>query len=364
LSDPGHDGGAAPEPAPVLTRDRRRFLAIAGAALALAVGLALSVGTGALAIDASTTLSALAAGVRGRSGELTGALAIVWTVRVPRALMAAVVGACLGGSGAAMQGIFVNPLADPYLLGVASGASLGATLALTFAGRLAAAFVDEPFTLGAPAGMVPVAAFAGALFAVALTMALAKQRGRTEASTLLLSGVVVGSILISLTTYLMLRDADRLRAVISWTLGSFSWSSWAHVGAAAPYALVGLGSLFALARGLDVLQLGEDTARTLLPRLGWVRLGIIAAASLSTAAAVAFVGVIGFVGLVAPHVMRRLGTPDHRTLLPASALAGAALLVLADLLARTIVRPSELPVGVVTTLLGGPFFLWLLRRRP
>jgi iron complex transport system permease protein len=161
----------------------------------------------------------------------------------------------------------------------------------------------------------------------------------------------------------MLRDADRMRAVISWTLGSFSWASWSDIAAAGPYALAGLAALLLLARGIDALQLGEDTARTLAPRLGWLRLGVIAAASLATAAGVAFVGVIGFVGLVAPHVMRRLGTPDHRTLIPASALAGAVLLVLADLAARTLTRPAELPVGVITTLLGGPFFLWLLRRR-
>jgi iron complex transport system permease protein len=348
---------------PSLSRGTRRIAVIAGAALVLAAGLFVSVGTGALPIDAGSTLAAIGAGLGGRGSDLTGALAIVWTVRVPRALLAALVGACLGGSGAAMQGIFVNPLADPYLLGAASGASLGATLALTAAGRLASAFMDEPFVPGATAGLVPAAAFAGALLAVGLTMTLARRRGRTDAVTLLLSGVVVSGVLISLTTYLMLRDADRMRAVISWTLGSFSWASWSDIAAASPYALAGLAALLSLARGIDALQLGEDTARTLAPRLGWLRLGVIAAASLATAAGVAFVGVIGFVGLVAPHVMRRLGTPDHRTLIPASALAGAVLLVLADLAARTLTRPAELPVGVITTLLGGPFFLWLLRRR-
>jgi iron complex transport system permease protein len=343
-------------------RDTRRGLALAGAGAVLAIGLALSIGSGALSIGAGATAEAVGAGLSGRAATLTGLAAIVWTVRVPRALMAAVVGACLGSSGAALQGLFVNPLADPYLLGVASGASLGATLALTAAGRLAAAFVDEPFARGPSAGIVPIAAFVGALAAVALAMALAKRRGPTEPTTLLLAGVVVGNILMSVTTYLMLRDADRLRAVVSWTLGSFSWASWSDVYGVMPYTVIGLAALFGMARVLDALQLGEDTARTLAPRLGWMRLGVIAAASLVTAAAVAFVGVVGFVGLVAPHIMRRIGTPDHRTLLPASALAGATLLVFADLAARTVARPSELPVGVVTTLLGGPFFLWLLRR--
>jgi iron complex transport system permease protein len=347
-----------------MSRRARRVAAMVCAAGLLAIGLVLSVGSGALAIAPSVTAEAILEGARGRAQGLAGPLAIVWSVRMPRALMAALTGACLGGAGAAMQGLFVNPLADPYLLGVASGASLGATLALTAAGRLAAAFADDPFVHGAGAGLVPIAAFLGALLAVSLTLALARGRGATQPTTLLLSGVVVGSILASLTTFLMLRDADRLRAVVSWTLGSFSWSSWGDVRAVAPYAVVGLFVLFASARGLDVLQLGEDTARTLTPRIRALRLVVIAAASLAAAAAVSFVGVIGFVGLVAPHLMRRLGTPDHRTLIPASALAGAALLVFADLVARTVVRPSELPVGVITTLLGGPFFLWLLRRRP
>jgi iron complex transport system permease protein len=343
-------------------RRARRIRVIASTSALLLVGVSISVGSGALAIDAATTLAALGAGVSGRAAELSGAAAIVWGLRVPRVLMAALVGACLGGSGAAMQGLFRNPLADPYLLGIASGASLGATLALTVSGRLSAAFVDAPFVSAAPSSLVPVAAFLGAVGAVMLTLALARRRGPERTTALLLAGVVVGSVLISLTTYLMLHDADRLRAVISWTLGSLAWSSWPELRAIFPYAVLALGVLYAQARGLDALQLGEDTARTLTPRLGWIRVFVIAAASLATAAAVAFVGVIGFVGLVAPHVARRLGTPDHRTLVPASALAGAVLLVFADLAARTLTRPAELPVGVVTTLLGGPFFLWLLRR--
>lgn len=344
------------------SRRMRRIRVIAGASVLLLAGVVLSAGSGALAIDASTTLTALAAGVSGRAAQLTGAAAIVWVLRVPRVVMAALVGACLGGSGAAMQGLFRNPLADPYLLGVASGASLGATVAITMNGGLSDALVDEPFAGAAPSNLVSLGAFVGAVGAVMLTLALARRRGSGQVTALLLAGVVVGSVLISLTTYLMIHDADRLRAVISWTLGSLAWSTWAKIRAMLPYAVLALGALYVQARGLDALQLGEDTARTLTPRLGWVRISVIAAASLATAAAVSFVGVIGFVGLVAPHIARRLGTPDHRTLLPASALAGAALLVFADLAARTLTRPAELPVGVVTTLLGGPFFLWMLRR--
>ena len=344
------------------SRRSRRIRVLVVASVLLLAGMILSAGSGALAIDSWTTLGALGAGLRGRAGELQGPAAIVWALRVPRVLLAALVGACLGSSGAAMQGLFRNPLADPYLLGIASGAALGATVALSVTGRLAPAFADEAFLHSGPGSLVPVAAFAGALGAVLLTLALARRRGSAQATALLLAGVVVGSVLIALTTYLMLRDADRLRAVMAWTLGSLAWSSWAELRAIVPYATLALFALFAQARGLDVLQLGDDTARTLTPRLGWVRFGVIAAASLATAAAVACVGIIGFVGLIAPHVMRRLGTPDHRTLLPASALGGAVLLIFADLAARTLTRPAELPVGVVTSLLGGPFFLWLLRR--
>jgi iron complex transport system permease protein len=161
---------------------------------------------------------------------------------------------------------------------------------------------------------------------------------------------------------LMLRDADRIRAVFAWTLGNLSFADWQALETVFPYAALGLAILFALARPLDGLQLGDDTARTLRIRVRRVRLGIILGASLATAASVAFVGLVGFVGLIAPHVMRRICTPLHRPLFVASSLGGAALLVLADLLARTLTRPAELPVGVVTTLLGGPFFLWLLRR--
>ena len=161
----------------------------------------------------------------------------------------------------------------------------------------------------------------------------------------------------------MLRDADRLRAVFAWSLGNLALSNWGDLGRALPYALAGIGLLSLLARGLDALQLGEDTARTLGVNARWLRIGVVVGASLATAAAVAFVGIIGFVGLVAPHVMRRLGTPGHRVLIPASALGGGALLVLADLGARTLVRPAELPVGVITTLIGGPFFIWVLRRQ-
>ncbi len=343
-------------------RRARAAGALIGAALALGCATLVSLATGALPISLGATLRALTAGVEGHGANLEGAEAIVWNLRFPRVLMAALVGACLGSSGAAMQGLFRNPLADPYVLGVAGGAGLGATLAMTVGGRLSDGFTDGPFAPGGAPSWVPLFAFLGAAGAVVAVLALSRTGSRARTSSLLLAGVVVGSILISVNEVLMLRDADRLRAVFSWTLGNLSLANWGDLGRACPYAAVAMGLLFALGRGLDALALGEDTARTLGVNARALRVGVIVGASLAAAAAVAFVGAIGFVGLVAPHVMRRLGTPAHRVLLPASALAGAALLVLADLGARTIIRPAELPVGVVTTLAGGPFFLWLLRR--
>jgi len=343
---------------------RRAGLSLAAAALLLAAGLLVSAMNGTLTISLSTTLHAIGSGLSGRASELDTMGSIVWDLRLPRVLMAALVGASLGGSGAAMQGLFRNPLADPYLLGIASGASFGATLALTLSGHLPAAFADGALDLSVASRFVPIAAALGAALALLATLALSRAnatRGGTTA--LLLAGTVVGSVLTSLATFLMLRDADRLRAVFAWTLGNLSSASWANLGRALPYAGSGIVVLFAMARGLDALQLGEDTARTLGVSPRRLRLGVIFGASLATAACVSFAGIIGFVGLVAPHVMRRLAGPGHRALLPASCLAGAALLVLADLGGRMLVRPAELPVGIVTTLLGGPVFLWILRQR-
>ncbi len=340
---------------------RKTTIVVVGLSIALAVAIVFSVSTGALAIPLSTILSAIAKSLGGRAATLDGLESIVWNLRIPRVLTGAVVGAALGTSGAAMQGLFRNSLADPYLLGIASGASFGATLAWLALGSLGPAFTERPFVLASTSSWVPLFAFLGALGAVGATLALAGVRPRSS-NSVLLAGIVVGSVLTCLSTYLMLRDADRIRAVFSWTLGNLSFADWHGLGAVLPYATAGMATLAVLARSLDVLQLGDDTAKTLGVRVARVRFGIIAGASLATAASVSFVGLIGFVGLVAPHIMRRVASPLHRTLFVTSGLCGGVLLVLSDLLARTLTRPAELPVGIVTTLLGGPFFLWLLRR--
>lgn len=340
---------------------RRSSVVVAVTSVLLFFAVLLSASVGALAIPLSTTLRAIETGVMGGARSLDGLEAIVWNLRVPRVLTGVLVGAALGASGTAMQGLFRNPLADPYLLGIASGASFGATLAWMLLGKLGPAFLETPFSLATTSNWVPLLAFAGALAAVGATLALSGFRPRSR-NSVVLAGVVVGSVLTALSTYLLLRDGDRVRAVFAWTLGNLSFADWQGLRTVTPYAVLGIAVLAVLARPLDALQLGDDTAQTLGVRVRRVQLGIIAGASLATAAAVAFVGIVGFVGLVAPHVMRRLASPLHRALLFTSALAGSLLLVLSDLLARTLTRPAELPVGIVTTLLGGPFFLWLLRR--
>ncbi len=338
-----------------------------GAVGLLLLAMLLSVGNGTLEISPLTTLEAVMKGITGQ--RLEGMATIVWELRLPRVLIAALVGAVLALAGASMQGLFRNPLADPYLLGIASGASLGATIAILGLGG--AAFQAAGLLTQSVSSSVPVFAFIGALGAVTLTLALSKFGSSGSGSSgagsssegIILAGVVVGGLCVALSTYLILQDPVRMRAAFSWSLGSLSTVGYDTAGLLLLYASPGAILTILGSRYLDALQLGEDTARTLGLNVSRVRFGLIAASSLMVAAAVSFVGIIGFVGLVAPHIARRLGALTHRWLLPASALIGASVLVLADLAARVLVRPSELPVGILTTLIGGPFFLWLLQRR-
>ncbi len=321
----------------------------AGLVFLLAVAFLLGVAVGAVALPWPVVLRGLLH---------PAANPIVFDLRLPRVLGAMLVGASLGVSGAAYQGLFKNPLADPYLMGTASGAAFGAAVALGLEGQLSPAYAHWIRAGGGLA--VPLFAFLGALFAVGLAVVLAGGVGRTR--ELILSGVVVGSVLTGLTTYLMLAGADRVRAVFAYTLGNLAFLGWPEVVRLAVYLALAMPVLVGLARVLNAMQLGETVARTLGLPLDALKLLLVAAATLVTAGAVAEAGIIGFVGLVVPHTLRRLGGGDYRFLIPASALGGAVLLVFADLLARVLVRPAELPVGVVTTLLGGPFFLYLLWR--
>lgn len=314
-----------------------------GLALLLFAAVVLGTGLGSVAIAPADVLGALWRGVSGQ--ELLGSDVIVWQIRLPRVVMGLLVGAALSMSGGAFQGVFRNPLADPYLLGVASGSALGATVAIVLAW---------------PRAVIALSALVSALGAVALVLALARVGRRFPPTRLILSGVVVGSVLSAASTALILRGQDRARLVLSYTLGDLGFSGWRDVATVLPYVALGGGVLLALARALDTLQLGDLTARSLGVPVERLRLIVVLAASVATAGAVAYVGIIGFVGLIVPHIARLAFGARHRTLLLTSAVLGGAGLVLADLLARTTPLSQ---VGIVTTLLGGPFFLWLLRRQ-
>ncbi len=280
---------------------------------------------------------------------------ILWDIRAPRSIGAWLAGALLALAGAIAQGLFRNPLADPYLLGCSAGASLGVAALLFVMGVSPAAAA-----LALRVGMTG-AAFAGAVGAVLLTLVLA--RGVTQSLRLLLAGVVVGVVLGSGAALFTLMNPDILRAMQAFMLGSTGYVGWSAVQVmAASFALCLLAALGS-SRALDALTLGEDTARSLGQRLTLIRLLLIAALSLATGAAVAQCGLIAFVGLVAPHLVRSWGPTTHGALLLLSPLTGGALLLAADIAARWVIAPQELPVGIITALLGGSYLLWLMHRR-
>lgn len=278
---------------------------------------------------------------------------IVWQVRLPRVVLAGLVGATLAYAGATYQGVFRNPLAEPYLLGVASGAGLGAAILLVS---------PLPYTFG-PLSPVPAAAFAGAILAVTLTYLLARVGPIVPITTLILAGVAIGSLASAAISYLMLTNEDRTLPILSWLLGGFNTASWDRIWLLLPYATIGVATVMPFGRTLNVLQLNDEQARQLGVNVEATKAALLAVSSLATAAAVAVSGIIGFVGLVVPHAARLLWGPDHRRLVPLSAVLGASFLILADLVARTVSAPNELPVGVITAFVGAPFFLYLLRRQ-
>jgi iron complex transport system permease protein len=278
---------------------------------------------------------------------------ILWQLRAPRVALACVVGACLAVSGAAYQGAFRNPLADPYLLGAAAGAGLGATIALVSG-------VGGSFLAGTP--LLPIASFAGALVGVAVAYAIGGSMGGRTTTGLVLAGVAVASFLTAVQTFVQQQNSDTLREVYTWILGRLATAGWDDVLLILPYAAVSIAILLLHGRLLDVMGVGDDEAESLGLRPRRVRLAVIVAASLATAAAVAVAGLIGFVGIIVPHAVRMVVGASNRWIVPLSALCGAAFLVLADLAARTVVAPGELPIGVVTAVIGAPFFALLLRR--
>jgi iron complex transport system permease protein len=277
--------------------------------------------------------------------------AILWDLRMPRVVLAALVGGMLALSGATYQGVFRNPLADPYLLGVAAGAGLGATLAI--------AYLPEGLR-GQQA--LPVAAFLGGSFAVVLTYSVGRSAGRgRDAATLVLAGVTVASFFTALQTFVQQQNADTLQQVYTWILGSIPNSGWSDVILILPYVCIASALILAHRRVIDVLSLGDDEAASLGVNVRRVRLVLVVAATVGTAAAVAVCGLIGFVGIIVPHAIRMLSGTGYRVLLPLSLIVGAGFLVLADVIARTALAPAEIPLGIVTAFFGAPFFALVLR---
>jgi iron complex transport system permease protein len=331
-----------------------------GAAAAFLVAAALvSALVGAADLNPLDTAAALADKipfVHLHSGLTPLDRAVLFQIRLPRIVLGALVGGLLALAGAGYQGVFRNPLVDSGLLGASAGAGLGATLAIVYLG-------------GAGQHAVPAAAFIGSLAGVAvayLTGAAAAARGPIGGTgggtaTLLLAGIAVGSFLVAVQTYVLQRSAQDIQTVYSWLLGSLSGATWQQVTSVLPYAAVSTVIVLLHGRHLDVLAVGDEEARALGLRPGLIRLVVVAACALAAASAVAVSGLIGFVGIVVPHVARRLAGPGYRGVLPLSLLIGAGFLVLADTLARTVLSPAELPIGVITALVGSPAFIWILR---
>ncbi|MEZ5797728.1 MAG: iron ABC transporter permease [Paracoccaceae bacterium] len=284
---------------------------------------------------------------------------VFYGIRLPRLAMGLMVGAALAVAGTLLQGLFRNPLADPGIVGIGAGAGLGAVMAIVLGGAL-----PPVLAAWAGAGLVPVAAFAGGWGATMLLYRVATAGGRTDVAMMLLAGIALAALAGAMTGVMVYMADDRqLRDLTFWSMGSLAGATWAKLAAALPLIGVALGLALRSGRGLNALALGEAQAHHLGVDVQRVKRGAIFGAAAATGAAVAISGGIGFVGIVVPHLLRLAQGPDHRRLMPQAALLGAALLVLADLMARTVVAPAEVPIGLVTALLGAPVFLWILLRQ-
>ena len=289
------------------------------------------------------------------SGMTSTDWSIVWNIRAPRVVLAALVGSTLSLAGASYQGVFRNPLVDPYLLGVAAGAGLGATVVITVNRAGSSSWIIDP---------LPLAAFVGGLVAVLVTYVVGSTvREQNASTTLVLAGVAVTSLTTALQTFLLQRNSDVVRQVYSWILGRLSSATWGDVRLVLPYVVLSTVALLLHRRLLDVLRVGDEEASALGVDVGRVRLVVVIAATLGTAAVVAVSGLIGFVGIIVPHAVRLVVGASYRIVLPMCILVGAAFLILADIPGRILDNPAETPIGVVTAFLGAPFFLLILRTR-
>ncbi|MFQ5472202.1 MAG: FecCD family ABC transporter permease [Dehalococcoidia bacterium] len=325
-----------------------------GLAVLLAVAaLGLAVGAADVPVDATVRiLASHLPGIEWDADVPASWKSIIWQVRLPRVLLAGVVGGTLAMCGATYQGVFRNPLAEPYLIGVATGAALGSTIVLVS---------DVPSSWNG-FSVLPLAAFAGALTSVLVVYGVARVGGTVPTTTLILAGVAVASLTTAITSYLMLQDTTNTVAVFAVILGGFNTATWTKMVWVLPYVIPAAVVILAHGRVLNVLNLDEVQARHLGVDVDRTKLLLLGVSSLAAAAAVSVSGTIGFVGLIVPHAIRLVWGPDNRQLLPLSIIVGAAFLIGADVLARTVDRPAEIPVGIITAFFGVPFFLYLLRR--
>lgn len=328
---------------------QRLMITLAALGLLLVVVGSFSVAVGSEHVGLTNVIRVLSAEITGRSADVSPEIrTIIADIRLPRVLMAIVVGAALAVAGSAYQALLRNPLADPGILGISSGAALGAIIATIFAESL-------PISR-------PVAAFAGAVITIAVVYALGQGRRESGTDRLILAGVIVNALLSSIVIFLVTSASGaRQRNVLSWLIGDLSGES-GLLGPVGLFILIGIGAVYINARSLNLMMIGEQDALTLGVETGRVKVAVYLAASLLTGAAVAVSGAIGFVGLIIPHAVRLVGGSDNRLVVPASALVGGAFLMLADTVARTVVAPRELNIGVITSLVGAPVFVYLLRR--
>ena len=328
-----------------------------GLLLLLFVLMGLALAAGPAGISLSTVIRSLAGRLPGLGGLFPGELGtieqkILFAIRLPRIILSVLAGMALATAGAVYQGLFRNPMADADVLGASSGAALGATIGF-------AVFSSLRFASLSP---ISVLAFAGALLATFLVYNLARTGRQVSLTVLLLAGIAVSTLLSSLTSMLMILQGTEMQRIVFWLMGGFSASRWSHVLDIFPFILLGFGAVMLFARDLNLMLLGEEKAHQLGVNIPLLRMVLTFSASLLVAAAVSVSGIIGFAGLVVPHMLRLVTGPDHRFLIPLSALAGGIFLLAADTVARTILAPTELPVGVITALLGAPFFIYLLRK--
>ena len=349
---------AAEVPASTRTRTSRVAVVFTGLTIGLAVMVLIAAGRGQLDIPPGEVLGSILHRVGSWIGLDIGSLPThpqgdnaLWEVRFPRVALGIVVGAALASAGAMMQGVFGNPLAEPGVVGVSAGAALAAASAIAFGITFLGVWT------------IPAFAFVGGLVTTLLVYLMSRDGGRTEVVTLVLTGIAVNAVANAGMAFVMfMADTQAREQIVFWTLGSLNGTRWQYVAIVAPLCAIGVAGALLLSRQLDLLSLGDRAARHVGVDVERLRIIAIFLVALLTAAAVSFCGVIGFVGLVVPHLIRILLGPAHRLLIPASALGGALLLVCADLGARTLVQYADLPIGMLTALVGGPFFFWLLRR--